>query len=208
MRQEAQQLQDKVRVQLLEAANKCSESIAAAMPTDGTEISALVYAKIRWEMLKAGFKHAEVLGIISKLKAWQANHPGEKLSAYDFIQTVTVKYLEPIGEDTSAFDLYIYHGEYQDRIAGKILNAHERMVFLIGKQIDMLLAGKDPDQQARMVKRLAAKTDCSDELIWRIATGGLRVPRTVLEKVNKVVRELNANLAEDAENNGSDDAVS
>lgn len=191
LRKDVNDLQSQVRLQLSKAIDSCAEAVLPLLPNNGEDFTSQQYAQMRWEMLKAGFSHSEISGISSKIKA--ACLRGERpVDVSDLKIIVCTKYLEPIAEFTSVIMLILKKSDYSRRLAGNILNAHEKLVFLIGKQIDELADGQEPEVRAMIIKTIAEKSQCAEELIWRVATGGLRVPRVVLEKVNKVVRTLNA----------------
>lgn len=188
LRSDVQALQDKVRVQLLEAANSCSEAILDVLPGAGEAFTPQIYATIRWEMLKAGFSHSEIAGITSKLKC----RPQPVKTPEEWIHVVTVDYLAPIAEDTDTFDLYIYQGTYQDRLAGKILNAHEKLCFLTAKRINEFLETRDLEKRPQIIKRFAVEWGMTEEMVWRVATGGTRVPASLLDKVNRSLRRIDS----------------
>lgn len=196
LRSEIQLLQDQVRLQLVEAAKACAENVLPLLPGPGESLTTQQFAKIRWEMLCAGFTHNEISGIMSKIKAAAANQESLK-SENDWVSLVATRYLEPLDENTDAFDLYMYQGSYKDRLEGKLLNQHEKLVFLTGKRINEILLGKSPEKQSAHIKRIATDTGVTEELVWRMATGGTRVPSSILDKTNRVLRRMLA-FAEEA----------
>ena len=189
--QKVQTLQDQVRLQLVEAANKAWDHTQPLLPGVGEQFTPITFAKLRWEMLKSGFSHSEIAVVTNKLKArLDAGTPVQSLT--EWIRTIAVDALLPISDETSQFALYILEGGYKDRLAGKILNAHEKICYLTAKRIQELVEDESDDVRNAAFERIATECGINEEMIWRVATGGTRIPGSLLDKINRVLRRIDS----------------
>ena len=196
MRKEVQDLQDKVRLELVIAAEKCFDEVMSYLPGEGEPLGAQAYARIRWAMLKAGFSHDEIVGVISKLKAADANKKQIK-TILEWAKMVGVTYLEPINDQTSSTSLLLKKAAYARRLSGVVLDPHERLVFLTGKRLREIMDSLPEAEQGELISGMSKDLGIIEELLWRVATGGHKVAGVHLEKINRWIRQFNFKREQD-----------
>lgn len=189
VRAEVSQLQEKYRTILMEAAEKSAEGVLKLMPTDAETFSATKYARMRWEMLKGGFSHREIQGVLSKVAAISENKSEYPHTVEEWKALVASKYLSEITVETKRITLHILQQQYYNRLNCPTLNAHERAVFSIGKRINAVLE-RDPAETEGLIATIASECKVQPEMVYRVSTGGTKVTANILHLMDRSVRRI------------------
>lgn len=194
LRREVKEMQAKLWEVLKDCCTRSAEDVIAALPDDGEQFSAIHAARLRWAMLKGGFTHSEIVAMTSRLnKLHEAGKtPNTEVEWEEFVAEEYLK-MGSIDDDTHRATLYILHQRYSTRLENPQLNAHEKMIYVLGKRINRCLDAH-PTLKEDLVETLASETKLPTEMIWRISTGGLRVAGVLLEKIGRAVSRMEENL--------------
>jgi hypothetical protein len=195
IRAEAQVLREQYREVLLTAAQKAASGILEQLPVEGERITAIRAANIRWAMLLAGFTHRENQELMSKLNAIAENkgvYPTTEEEVVTLIETACIG--SDFHEDTKRATMYLLKEKWGWRLSHPLLNAHERMVFSIGKRLQAILQENAENKDA-LVATIATATGVQEVMVYRVATGGTKVPGVILQKMDRAIRRVEETLS-------------
>lgn len=194
IRAEAQVLREQYREVLLTAAQRAAEGVLQQLPAEGERITAVRAANIRWAMLLGGFTHREHQEVMSRLNAIAENKGVYPTSTEEVVALIEASCVgSDFHEGTKRVTLYILKEKWGHRLSHPLLNAHERVVFSIGKRIQTILES-NPEDRGSLVASIATATGVQEVMVYRVATGGTKVPSVILQKMDRAVRRIEENL--------------
>lgn len=194
IRAEAQVLREQFREAILLAAQKASEGILKQLPAEGERITAVRAANIRWAMLSAGFTHREHQEVMARLNAVAENkgvYPTTTEEVERLIENACIG--QEFNEGTKRITLFLLKEKWGWRLSHPLLNAHERMVYSIGKRLQTVFE-QNPDEKNDLVLSIATACGVQDQMVYRVATGGTKVPGAILQKMDRAVRRIEEKL--------------
>ena len=177
------------------AASESYPNVAPILPKKkGEPWSAVQSAKLRWAMLGAGFTHKEIGDVSRRLwlctkegEDYAAIHPpADQTSWVDFVQEATVG---PLRGTYKLLTLRVLDMRFAHRLAAPILNDHEKTVFNLAKRMHGLLSDNKEENRA-LIEALAQAVDVQPQLIYRVMTGGAKVPKLILSRILRAVSQF------------------
>lgn len=189
----------KVRALLIDATEASLEAIKTAKPSEPKEFAAAEWANLRWGLLLGGFTHNEVSKLTKALNeaAKDAIYPSSDDEIYQFVEKVL---LLPPGTNTNRYDTLLWQYEsWNARVTKPALNEHETLVVALGKKLNGYVENDTPEDKEFKLQQIAIKLGVTTELLWRIMTGGRKVPGPVLDTLHKFLRNLETEMEADHE---------
>lgn len=193
---ECSDLYPKIEEIYLKTSSKVAENVLKHMPAAGEKLTASQYASIRWELLNGGFDYWDVRKIMSKLSAISENLMPYPVNESEFVAFIHEKVLGTfdVNQNYTRTTLWLLSEEWTNRVKGPQLNAHEKCVIGIARRVNRLLAGTDEIEREKLITRIANDAKIQAEMVYRVATGGTKIPSKLLMVLDKAVRRIEISL--------------